>query len=522
MLRKSAAAILLPVLFLVFTAATAAEPETGRRLPLQEALFRGLERNFDLQAERLNIPMGREDVLTEEARFDPAADMGVSGAAETIPTASDSFDGAYERRRRYGATAGLGKEFRTGLDVRLGLETGSLSSNAASAGLDPEYRTFLVLDFTQPLLRDFGTAVNTTDLRLADQRLEQARFGYVDRAQRLVEAMERAYFELARSHEILRLRIESRELARELLEGNRIKFEAGIVPITEVQEAETAVAARDEQVVFARQQMETAANRLKELLAVGHDDPLAAEVLVTESLPGVEQTWPVLETALAAALSDRSDLERQRLETVGQDIRLAYYQNQKLPRLNLEASLGINGLSGELTDPGTRGGRANRGDFWRSFDQAASGDGYAWFVGLRFDYPLGNRAAEARYRRAGHEKRQALYALKSLENTVETEVRNAVTAVERSFERVRVAERFQELADITLNQEMERLREGLTDTFRILDFQDNVIDARLRKTDALLDFNQGLSSLFRAMGANLQRRGILHPLKEMETAHARN
>jgi outer membrane protein TolC len=211
------------------------------------------------------------------------------------------------------------------------------------------------------------------------------------------------------------------------------------------------------------------------------------------------------------------------LEIASRDIRVAFNRNQKLPRLDLEASLGVNGLAGDLAEvPGTSGARANRGDYWHSFDQTARGDGYEWFAGLRFEYPLGNRAAEARYRRAGHEKRQALYRLKGLENTVETEVRNALTTVERGFERVQVAERFQQLADITLGQEMERLQEGLTDTFRILDFQAAVIEARVRKANALVDFNQGLTSLFRAMGANLDRRGIVPTLEDKETPHARN
>ncbi|MBE0503242.1 MAG: TolC family protein [Desulfuromonadales bacterium] len=496
--------------------------EAGQILPLQEVLFRGLEVNFDLQAQRLNLPISREEITVEAARFDLMAHAAVSAAGERTPTAASSFTDPYDRRRQSGATIGLGKEFHSGLDARLSLEGSRLSNNAVTPGLDPEYRTYLLLDFTQPLLRDFGRAVNTTNLRLADQRLQQARFGYLDQAQRLAEELELSYFELARSHEILRLRIESRELARELLAGNRDKFEAGIVPITEVQEAETAAAARDEQVVVARQQMEIAANRLKKLLEIGHNDPLAAVLLQTEPLPGIEQVWPPLETALQTALVARPDLERQRLEIASRDLRLAYFQNQKLPRLDLAASLGVNGLSGDAEDPATPGALANRGDSWRSLDQAASGDGYAWFAGLRFAYPLENRAAAANYRRAGHEKRQALYTLKGLESTVETEVRNALTAVERGFERVQVAERFQQLADITLSQEMERLSEGLTDTFRILDFQAVVIEARVRKANALIDFNAGLSRLYRAMGANLERRNIVHPLEDKEIQNVRN
>ena len=302
MLRTTAFATCLLALLLAPCGPVAAltDIDSARLLSLQEALFRGMELNFNLQAERLNIPINRDDIITEEARFDPVADARVSAAGDRTPTASDSFADDYARGRRYTASAGLGKEFQSGLDARLALETARLSSNATSIGLDPEYRTYIILDFIQPLLRDFGSAVNTSNLRIADQRLQQARFGYLDQAQRLAEEIELAYFELARAHEILRLRIESRELARELLEGNRDKFEAGIVPITEVQEAETAVAARDEQVVFARQQMETAANRLKDLLEISHNDPLAGVPLLTEALPGTEQAWPALEPALGS------------------------------------------------------------------------------------------------------------------------------------------------------------------------------------------------------------------------------
>ena len=523
-MRRTLAYATLCLAALLFLAGppAAAEDRNPERMSLQEALFRGLERNFDLHAERLNIPIGHEDVTVEAARFDPVATAAASAAGERTPTAADSFDDAYARRRQYAASAGLNKEFHTGLVSRLALESLRQSSNSSSVGLDPEYRTFLVLDFTQPLLRDFGSNVNTADLRIAEQRLQQARYGYLDQAQRLAEAIELAYYELARAHEILRLRIESRELASELLAGNRDKFEAGIVPITEVQEAETAVAARDEQVVFSRQQLETAADRLKNLLEISHDDPLAANLLFTEDLPGIEPAWPALETAMATALMTRPDLARLRLEIVSRDIRLAYYQNQRLPRLDLEASFGVNGLSGDLSDFPTNGARINRGNSWHALEQAVDGDGYAWFAGLRFEYPLGNRAAEATYRRAGHARRQALYGLKSLENTVETEVRNALSTVTRVYERIQVADRFQRLADITLGQEMERLQEGLTDTFRILDFQAAVIEARIRKANAQIDFHQGLASLYRAMGANLERHGIVPTPENQEPLHARN
>ncbi|MFO7578141.1 MAG: TolC family protein [Pelovirga sp.] len=498
----------------------AATTTPAHLLTLEDALLRGLENNYQLRAERLNLPISRADITMETARFDPVADAGATVAAERQPTAAQGYDDGYARWRRYHAEVGLGKKFLTGLEARLALASERLGDSVTS-GLDPEYRTYLVLDFVQPLLRNFGTAVNSSDLRSAEQRHQQSFFFYLDQAQRLAAEIELAYFELARSREILRLRIESRQLAETLLRGNQQKFDAGAVPISEVQEALTAVAARDEQVIFARQQMETAAHQLKGLIDISPADPLADATLLTEPLPATEQPWPPLAAALDIALAQRPDLDGQRREITRRDIRLAFYQNQTLPRLDLEASLGVNGLSGDLSDPNNSAARSNRGDYWRSVDSAASGDGYQWFAGVRFEYPLGNRAARSRQQQAGHAKRQALYQLKGLERRVETEVRNAFTTVERSYERVAVAERFQLLADQTLNQEMERLYEGLSDTFRILDFQDKVIEARIRRTNALADFNQGLTSLFRAMGDNLERRGMLPDPAGEDFVHSR-
>lgn len=510
--------IFLLAAFLTFVqgAPAMAGNPAGPVLSLQEALVHALERNFDLRAERLNISIGGEDVVVEEARFDPFLDAALSADGTRTPTASALSAGEYARRGEYAGSAGIGKSFVTGLDARASVESSRLTTNSAVEGLDPQYRTFFFLDLRQPLLRDFGPGVQTADLRISENRLQQARHGYLDQAQRLIEQIELAYYELARTLEILQLRIESRELARELLEANRHKFEAGIVPITEVQEAESAMAGRDEQVVFARQQAETAANRLRDLMEIGRDHPLASIPLRTEPLPGIDQLWPQEEEALGTALLTRSDLKIRRLEIVSRDIRLEFLANQKLPRLDLHATLGVNGLSGEERAINGSPGSVNRGDYWSSVDRAAAGDGYQWFAGLSFSYPLGNRASEARHRRAAHEKRQVLFGLQSLENAVENEVRNALVTVERSYERVHVADRFQRLSDVTLSQEMERLAEGLSDTFRILEFQSAVIEARVRRINALVDFNQGLSSLYRAMGENLQRRGILIDPAEKE------
>ena len=495
----------------------------ARVLTLQSALAKGIQYNLDLQVEELNIPISKENVTVDKAEFDPVIEMGISSQEKRTPTAIAFSEEDFDLYRETGGDVGIKKRFQFGLESGLSFKTNRSMNNSSVDALRPQYRNILLLDFTQPLLRDFGTGVNTANLRMSQNLVRQTARGYMDRAQRIGEEIELVYYELAEAQEILRYRIESRELARNLLRGNREKFEAGIVPITEVQQAETAMASRDEEVIFARQQVEIVANRLRDLLGIRPEDPLYKEPFVTEDIPGTEQTFPDFEQTLATALEKRPDIKRQHLEIAHQDIKLAYYDNQRLPRLDLEATLGANGLSGgdrPTSFTGLTVSSPQVGSYGDSLSRMSDADGYEWYAGLRFSYPWGNRATQARYRRAGLEKRQAVYGLKRLEETAEKEVKNSLVTVKRSLERVGVAERTVELAETTLAQEMERLKEGLSDTFRILIFQNSVIQARIRKTGALVDFNQGLANLFRAIGTNLERFDIVAAMPEKEFVNA--
>jgi len=500
------------------------ELKKGTVLPLRSALARGIQKNLDLRVIELDIPINDQNVIINDAEFDPVLKASISSLEEKAPTSLTSVIEDVDIFRTTGADVGLSKKFRFGLESEIAFETSRSQNNLPldQDPLRPQYRDALILDFTQPLLRDFGTKINTANLRISQNAVRQAAYGYMARAQGIGEEIEIAYYDLARALEILRYHIESRELARELLEGNKKKFDAGVVPVTEVQEAETAVASRDEQVIFARQQVEIISNRLKDLLEIRPGDPLYEEIFVTEPVGEIEQDFPDLGKALGIALKKRPDLQQQRVELANREIRIEYYANQKLPRIDLESTLGVNGLSGGIRSASFAGAPASTsyvGNYDDALSGMASGDGYEWYIGLRFSYPLGNRAAQARHRRATQEKRQSIYLLKRLEGTAETQVKNALVSVQRSIERVRVTERFEKLAQTTLTQEMERLKKGLSDTFRILDFQDNLIESRIRKVTALGDFNKGLANLYRATGANLERFNIFVQVNAEEISH---
>ncbi len=481
-------------------------------LTLRSAIARGIEQNLALQVEELNIPIRQTGVTAGEAAFDPALEASLFASEQKILTGSVLYRDEYSHMEERGISLGVRKKFRFGLESRIGLRTLRSENNSLADALDPHYRSFLVLDLTQPLLRDFGVQVNTADLRIARNRVEQAVYDYLSRAREMALRIEQVYLNLAQAMSVLRYRIESRELARELMEGNRDKLKQGVISVTEVDQARSALMAREEAVLSTRQQVERITNHLKDLLEIRGDHPLYDKTIFTEDIPDENIAFPVLEEALAAALVRRADLKQMQMNVASQDIRLEYFANQKLPRLDLAATLGANGLSGD-DRPVHLFGRTESsplvGDYEDSLQRMAEADGYEWSVDLRFSYPIGNKAAKARYSRSLLEKRQAVLMVKQLEGNIETEVKNALVTVERSLERVRTAEKYENIARKVLKQEMARLMRGLSNTFRILDFQDDLISARIRKATAMTDYHLGLAELFRAMGTNLERYDIV-------------
>jgi outer membrane protein TolC len=486
--------------------------DSTKILSIRDAIGHGIQNNLDIKAEEINIPIGKEGVTINKSAFDALLNASVSSTDQKIPSSTIMTKDDFSRYRDVKATAGLQKRFLTGLESSLSISTLKSMNNSSVDELRPQYNNLVVLDLTQPLLKDFGRDVNSAHIRISEKQLLKAANTYLDKATRIGGQIESSYYDLALAEEVLAFKIESRRLAQELLDANKEKFKAGLVPITEVEEADAAVASRDEEVILAREQVETAANSLLDLLGCHPGDPLYKKDIRAQMLSIEGETLPDLDDSLSLALKRRPDLEAQRLLVEANDINLKYYKNQRLPRLDLEATLGINGLSGG-DRPVTFGGGPTPstsplvGDYWDSIKDTTRDK--QWYVGMRFSYPIGNRGPEASYRQADLEKRQSIYRLKRLEDTSETEVKNAFIASKRALERIKVAERFEALAQTTLSQEMERLKEGLSDTFHILQYQNNVISAKIKKATALADFNKGLAGLYRATGTNLERYGIV-------------
>jgi outer membrane protein TolC len=478
-------------------------------LTLRQALILGLENNFDLRIAQLNQPVADAAVAGEEARFDfqSEATFGLLDQKTPSAMAVPLSDQPFESRSAQGELA-LAKQFSLGTTTRLGIQSQRSDNDLYADRLDPAYRAALVLDLTQPLLQDFGFGVNTANLKIAEERSGQVALGYLDSAQSLVQSIERAYLDLSLATAVSKYRSQSRDLAAELLDANQRKLDAGLIPVSEVNQAKTALAGREEALIVSYQLLDIALNSLRDLIEHEQtgtipDRPELDPLMIPDADP------PQYTAAMAAALKSRPDLNQARLALDASRIQLVFAKNKELPRLDLLATLNVNGLAGD--DP-TGVWQGNAGD---AFGSAFAGDGTQWSVGLQFQYPLGNRAARAQKVAAEAKQSQSLYRFRRLEVTAETEIKNALVVLGRGKERLVVAGQFVSLAETTLEQENRRIQEGLSDSFRILSFQEALIEARIRRATALSDYRKGLVLLYKAMGQNLEYYNITAALPSL-------
>lgn len=478
---------------------------------LQALLALGLAENLGLQAIKIDFLQAGEETIVQDARFDPELFANASHADSRSPIA-ETLAVDLVRSEQTRAEIGVRKSFSSGLTSSLALASERVAGDYES--LDPRYSSYLLLNLQQPLLRGRGTDINTTDLQISRNQHLQSQYVYLKQAQDLALQIEVVYYDLIKARQTELLRDDARQLVIALLAANRAKLDAGVIPISEVQEAEAALADRDLQLALARQAREQVAHQLNGLINNSLAKPLELSATFTDVPLDKPSPVPVFSDVYAMALNNRVDLKSLAIDLKNSGLRSSFLANQTKPNFDLILSAGLNGLSGNDRDDSTPA--SNSGPYFDSYDSLANGDGYQWSAGVTFSYPLGNRAAKAKAGQADLEERQSGYRQQELELAIETELRQRLTEMTRTGEQFEIAERLQSLADISLRQEDRRLTEGLSDTFRILTFQGKMIDARIGRLSALVEYNKGLARFNQALGTNLERHGIIARIEQKE------
>jgi outer membrane protein TolC len=487
-------AILASAVILI-TAALAADSGAGSgklELTIEDGIKMVLENNLDIVIQRISPRVEQARIEKEEGAFDRSLFASFEWEDSTTPfnarssvAAGDIFEAeseVYTLNTGISAVTQLGTEYSLELnDTRIANTFNDFKS---------EYDTFAGLKITQPLLKDYGRSANRFRIDLAGKDRDISLHRLKDKILDTVADFELAYWDLVLARQELGVKTESLKLAESLLDLTKKKFEAEVVPRLEVTQAEAGVASRKEAVISARKTVWEKENALK--LFISRDVYKLKDVeIIPLDPPALNPVSLSLEDSIKKAIGARPDYLEAKKEIEKRDLEIRYATNQRFPEVNLEASLGYNGLGTTV------------GDSLENLE-----DNPTWTLGVVFRYPLGNRTATGDLKIARMEAEEAFVRLKRLEQEIILTLDNAIKELEASRERFEAAKVSTMLAEEAMEAEEVKLDAGLSTTHNVLEFQEELGEARSSEIAALIDYKKALTGFYREEGSLLVEKGI--------------
>ncbi|MBW2305701.1 MAG: TolC family protein [Deltaproteobacteria bacterium] len=471
-------------------------PEGPIEVTIEESILLALENNRSLHVERYNPLIVQTFEDRERAVFDPVLSGGATGFREkgrqrSRTSSGELFDITSNRTE---VDLGLSQFLPTGTEVDV-----DLSTNRTWADLFNDlHATRAGLTVTQALLRGFGIDVNLASLRQARLDTLVSQYELRGFSESLLALVEEIYWDYALAQRQIEIFTVSLKLAEQQLRETEERIKIGKLAEIELAAAQSEVALRQEALINARSTLATTRLRLLRLLNPPGTNLWNREIVLMDKPVVPDVRLDDVESHVQVALRMRPDLNQARLELQRGDMEIVKTRNGLLPKLDLFITLGKTGFADSF------------GDSVRDF----GGNSYDISASLRVEYPLGNREAYARHKRATFTRKQVEEAMENLTQLVQVDVRSAYIQVNRAREQVVATGATRKFQEEKVRAETEKFRVGRSTTLLVAQAQRDLVASQISEIEAVVDYLKALVNLYRLDGSLLERRGIKAPGRE--------
>ncbi len=480
------------------------------QLSLKDVIENTLKNNVAIAVQQFQSQIRKEEIITQEADFDPVLAFEARANNQRNLLSSAFAQPPLSITNSQNLDLSFNQKLKTGTEYELKFENTRDETNSAFAGLNPQFTTRFEANLTQPLLKNFGQDVNKTNIYIAKNNLDISDFDFKNKVIEVVTDAENVYWDLVFSREDLKVQQKSVQRAKDLERRVKAQVEVGTLAPLEILQAQSEVASREEAVIQARKLIQDNQDNLKNILNISFDSPEGMKEIQPLDSPKFLLEAPVLlKESILTALKKRPDYLSKKKELDNKNIQVKFNENQLYPTLDLVASFGLNGISGDAQSVGFQPGiNPFGGSFGRSQERAFSGDFSTWEGGLVFSYPLGNRAAKSRLAVSKLETAQLLMDIKDLEKTIVVEVREAARQINTDKKRVQAARVARKLAEEKLSAEEKKFEVGLSTSFNVLEFQTDLAEEQSKELKAIIDFNKSKINLRKVLATTLEKYDI--------------
>jgi outer membrane protein len=478
-------------------------------LTLEDAVRRAIDNNLEMEVERLNPQTFDFTLAALRANYKPVATSQVGRRDVVRPPTSLLNPGSPNVSTM---------TYNTGITQNLlwGGGNASLTFNNSKivsptdqlASFDPQYNSSYLFSYTQPLLRGFRIDQTRQQMQTTLINRDNAELNLKARTTNTLAAVRSAYWDYVFSIQAVDVARQSLTLASKLLSDNKIRVEVGTMAPMDVVQAEAEEATRQQALTTAIATMRTAELSLKRLIVGGTNDPLWAQHIDPVDRPDFQAASIDVETAVRAALQQRTDLQIARNNFETSNVLLKSQRDQSLPDVDAVVTYGASGLGGVqyLFDRPSgldrqRIGVAVNGGYSNALGTLFDRDYPNWQFALNINYPIGGNAAEAQVARTRLLIQQNQAQIRASELTVATEVTNAALQVTNAAEGLTAARAARDLSQRRLDAEMSRFEVGMSNNYQVVQAQRDLREAQNSELRALLNYRKSLVEFDRVQQA---------------------
>jgi len=451
---------------------------------LKDTIEIGLKNNWDIVLADIAKESSLYSLRSGRGDFDPSVSIGTeksnsnaftNSSNTTTDTDTDSYSVAISGKTPFGPS------YSTSMNASKAL------TDTTITGIDPEEsKTFTntwKTTLTVPLLKGGWK----TNARLS---LDKAERVYLLNGLKLKKAqiektaeIINAYLDLSLASYSLTSKTRSLERAKETLEKAKIRIKAGSVAKIEEFSSELAVNNRELDVINATIDLETKRENLLDLLKLPLDqDFQAKEVVVPKE--SMELNY---DNQLKQVTAKNIDLRLNLISIKNTHSDLAAAKLNRLPTLDLKGSFSLAGSDDETLS-----------NAWKyTFDKNRT---KSWTVGLTLTMPIGNRQPY-------YQMMSSINSLKTneLNNArtlvqVEQDLKKAIRNIESKEKQIGISELKRKNSELQMEAAKSRFSVGKISADKLLEFQDDYLNADIALQQAKYDFLKEIVTLDKLNG----------------------
>ncbi|MEO0413481.1 MAG: TolC family protein [Verrucomicrobiota bacterium] len=480
-------------------------------LSLKQAISKALYSNLEIQIEAVSPQIVAHQGQQNEGVFDPSFEGSLRYDKLETPQSSQEFVSTGGTRFSNGRLFGTNRVFAednvesrasivgrlpAGTEYDVGIRANrfenDLTRDPTVSIFSPEYRTFTGVTFKQPLMRDFGKEVKYSkiyvsriDKRIADHEFK-GKVGAV--LLQTIDAYYQTYIAL-KDLEAKRYEVEVlTKISTETLE----QWELGGTAEKDFAAVKSSLAESYERFLLSRQ---TFLTRNGDLLGLIQEDFSFEDSPVYMTTDSPSESVPDLDPykLTAKAMKHRPEylIALEEVEKLG--IILRYRENQMMPRVDLDATVGHTSLAG---------------DIGRSFQNSLERQGYEYGVGVSVSVPFANVEKEAQHSETEAMRRQAVLNVKRAELQTQLAIQRHLTAIKTHRRRLEAAKMSIDLEQKSLDRAEENRELGGVTEITVLQIEKSIRNTRIRQYAAAADLQRSLAELRLSSGVLLSHYDV--------------